>query len=73
MHNLITFSIVFTNKNGGGGRFNPPPHQNQEFLTLKMEALSPRVSNFCDIFISEKKLPLNVIVFDDFLKINYST
>ena len=25
VHNLITFSIVFTNKNGGGGRFNPPP------------------------------------------------
>ena len=26
VHNLITFSIVFTNKNEGGGRFNPPPH-----------------------------------------------
>ena len=25
VHNLITFSIVFTNKNEGGGRFNPPP------------------------------------------------
>ena len=25
MHNLITFSIVFRNKNGGGDRFNPPP------------------------------------------------
>ena len=24
VHNLITFSIVFTNKNGRG-RFNPPP------------------------------------------------
>ena len=25
VHNLITFSIVFTNKNGGGGRLIPPP------------------------------------------------
>ena len=25
VHNLVTFSIIFTNKNGGGGRFNPPP------------------------------------------------
>ena len=25
MQNLITFSIVFTNKNGGGERFNPHP------------------------------------------------
>ena len=24
VHNLITFSIVFTNKIGGGGRFNSP-------------------------------------------------
>ena len=26
VHNLITFSIVFTNKNRGGGHFEPPPH-----------------------------------------------
>ena len=26
VHNLITFSIVFTNKNGWGG-FQPPPHK----------------------------------------------
>ena len=25
VHNLITFSIVFTKLNGGGDRFNPPP------------------------------------------------
>ena len=25
VHNLITFSIVFTNKNRGGGHFEPPP------------------------------------------------
>ena len=25
VHNLITFSIVFTNKNRGGGHFQPPP------------------------------------------------
>ena len=27
VHNLITFSIVFTNKMGGGGRFDPPPQK----------------------------------------------
>ena len=27
VHNLITFSIVFTNKNRGG-TLSPPPHQN---------------------------------------------
>ena len=25
VHNLIIFSIVFTNKNRGGGHFEPPP------------------------------------------------
>ena len=34
VHNLITFSIVFTNKNEGGGRFNPyPPPQLGVFNT----------------------------------------
>ena len=33
VHNLITFSIVFTNKNGGGGRFNPSPSKLGVFNT----------------------------------------
>ena len=35
---LITFSIVFTNENGGGRGVDsiiPPPHKNYDFLTSK--------------------------------------
>ena len=33
VQNLITFSIVFTNKDGGGGRFKPPPSKQGVFNT----------------------------------------
>ena len=59
MHNLITFFVVFTNKNGGGVDSIPPPQIKGVFntpskLRLKVKATKEKVT----LKTTTKKVPM---------------